>query len=76
MYGRQFSAEKWEETLPATTYGIEKYLGMGDNLAREHYLTLDKTAKGCISCGHCDSRCPFHVRQSERMKMICAAFGI
>lgn len=28
-YGRQFSAEKWEETLPATVYGIEKYLGSG-----------------------------------------------
>ncbi|MCD8083500.1 MAG: ATP-dependent RecD-like DNA helicase [Clostridiales bacterium] len=28
-YGRQFSAQKWEETLPATTYGIEKYLGSG-----------------------------------------------
>ena len=26
---RQFSAEKWEETLPATTYVIEKYLGSG-----------------------------------------------
>lgn len=28
-YGRQFFAEKWEETLPATVYGIEKYLGSG-----------------------------------------------
>ncbi|MDO4453190.1 MAG: ATP-dependent RecD-like DNA helicase [Eubacteriales bacterium] len=28
-YGRQFSAEKVEETLPATVYGIEKYLGSG-----------------------------------------------
>lgn len=28
-YGRQFSAEKWEETLPTTVYGIEKYLGSG-----------------------------------------------
>ena len=28
-YGRQFIAEKWEETLPATIYGIEKYLGSG-----------------------------------------------
>lgn len=28
-YGRQFMAEKWEETLPATVYGIEKYLGSG-----------------------------------------------
>ncbi len=28
-YGRQFSAEDWEETLPATVYGMEKYLGSG-----------------------------------------------
>ncbi|MBQ4522933.1 MAG: ATP-dependent RecD-like DNA helicase [Lachnospiraceae bacterium] len=28
-YGRQFMAEKWEETMPATIYGIEKYLGSG-----------------------------------------------
>lgn len=28
-YGRQFLAEKWEETMPATIYGIEKYLGSG-----------------------------------------------
>ncbi len=28
-YGQQFMAEKWEETLPATVYGMEKYLGSG-----------------------------------------------
>lgn len=28
-YGRQFSAQSWEETMPATIYGIEKYLGSG-----------------------------------------------
>ncbi|MFV0466904.1 MAG: ATP-dependent RecD-like DNA helicase [Lachnospiraceae bacterium] len=28
-YGRQFMAESWEETLPATVYGMEKYLGSG-----------------------------------------------
>jgi len=28
-YGRQFQAERWEETVPATAYGIEKYLGSG-----------------------------------------------
>lgn len=28
-YGRQFIAEQWEETMPATLYGIEKYLGSG-----------------------------------------------
>jgi exodeoxyribonuclease V alpha subunit len=28
-YGRQFVAETWTETVPATLYGIEKYLGSG-----------------------------------------------
>lgn len=28
-YGRQFVAENWEETMPATVYGMEKYLGSG-----------------------------------------------
>lgn len=28
-YGRQLQVQKWEETLPATVYGIEKYLGSG-----------------------------------------------
>lgn len=28
-YGKQFIAETWEETLPATVFGIEKYLGSG-----------------------------------------------
>ncbi len=28
-YGKQFSAWSWEETLPATVFGIEKYLGSG-----------------------------------------------
>ena len=28
-YGRQLSVEAWEETLPATVFGIEKYLGSG-----------------------------------------------
>ena len=28
-YGRQFSVSTWEESIPATVYGIEKYLGSG-----------------------------------------------
>lgn len=28
-YGRQFVVESWQEVLPATIYGIEKYLGSG-----------------------------------------------
>ncbi len=57
---------------------INKYYDLamqGDNLAREHYLTLEKRAGDCIGCGHCDSRCPFHVAQSRRMQDILAYFG-
>ena len=28
-YGRQFVAQTWEEVMPATLYGMEKYLGSG-----------------------------------------------
>lgn len=28
-YGSQFVVQTWEEVMPATTYGIEKYLGSG-----------------------------------------------
>ena len=28
-YGQQFIVENWEEVMPATIYGIEKYLGSG-----------------------------------------------
>lgn len=57
---------------------INKYYDLamqGDKLAREHYLTLEKRAGDCIGCGHCDSRFPFHVAQSERMQSIRAYFG-
>ena len=40
-----------------------------------HYKTLGKNAADCIQCGHCDSRCPFYVRQSERMREIRAFMG-
>ncbi len=57
---------------------INKYYDLamlGDPLAREHYLSLEKKAGDCISCGHCDSRCPFHVAQSQRMQTILTEFG-
>ena len=40
-----------------------------------HYATLEKHASDCISCGHCDKRCPFHAVQTGRMKEIAAYFG-
>ncbi len=52
---------------------INKYYDLsklGDALAAEHYLTLEKTASDCVQCGHCNSRCPFHVDQMARMQEI------
>lgn len=57
---------------------INKYYDLaklGDVLAKEHYLTLEKTAEDCIGCGHCNSRCPFGVQQAERMQEIKEYFG-
>lgn len=57
---------------------INKYYDLallGDALAKEHYLTLEKKAGDCVQCGHCDGRCPFRVAQSERMQTIQAYFG-
>ena len=57
---------------------INKYYDLsklGDVLAKEHYLTLEKTATDCIACGHCNSRCPFSVDQMGRMQEIKGYFG-
>lgn len=57
---------------------INKYYDLslqGDVLAKDHYLTLEKTASDCLACGHCNSRCPFHVTQQERMEEISSYFG-
>ena len=57
---------------------INKYYDLtllGDNLAKEHYLKLEKTVEKCVQCGHCNSRCPFHVDQMARMRTIRDYFG-
>ena len=57
---------------------INKYYDLakiGDAMAADHYAKLEKHASDCISCGHCDRRCPFHVAQSDRMKEIAEYFG-
>jgi len=48
---------------------------IGDDMAREHYLALRRTASACLSCGHVNSRCPFNVDQMSRMEEIAAYFG-
>lgn len=57
---------------------INKYYDLaklGDPLAKEHYLTLGKTADDCVQCGHCNKRCPFQVKQLQRMEEIRGYFG-
>ena len=57
---------------------INKYYDLsraGDALARDHYEQLEKHAEDCVQCGHCDSRCPFHVVQTDRMEEIRTYFG-
>ena len=57
---------------------INKYYDLaelGDPMAREHYLTLEKHASDCMNCGHCNRRCPFHVDQQNRMAEIREYFG-
>ena len=56
---------------------VNKYYDLakvGDALAEAHYRSLEKNAADCVGCGHCDSRCPFSVAQSERMREIRAFF--
>lgn len=57
---------------------INKYYDLakaGDRMAAQHYGSLARTASGCTACGHCDSRCPFGVQQSARMREIRDYFG-
>ena len=57
---------------------VNKYYDLalaGDHMAANHYEKLAVKADACIGCGHCDRRCPFHTRQSARMKEIEAYFG-
>ena len=52
---------------------INKYYDLarsGDALAADHYRNLSLQADACVSCGHCNRRCPFHVDQVARMAEI------
>jgi len=57
---------------------VNKYYDLartGDDMAADHYLHLAVGAEACIRCGHCEDRCPFHVKQESRMKEIAAYFA-
>lgn len=57
---------------------VNKYYDLaklGDELAVGHYKKLETKASACVQCGHCNSRCPFHVDQMARMAEIAEYFG-
>jgi predicted aldo/keto reductase-like oxidoreductase len=41
---------------------------------RAHYADLSAHASDCLRCGRCETRCPFHVRVTERMKQAAEIF--
>jgi len=57
---------------------INKYYDLaraGDEIAANHYTKLTIQADACLHCGHCDSRCPFGVKQIDRMEEIDRYFS-
>ncbi len=57
---------------------VNKYYDLalaGDTIAANHYTKLHTNADACLHCGHCESRCPFGVKQEARMETISAYFG-
>ena len=57
---------------------VNKYYDLavaGDSIAANHYTKLSVQADACLQCGHCESRCPFGVKQQSRMKEIAEYFA-
>ena len=57
---------------------VNKYYDLslaGDKMAHDHYDKLAVKADACLRCGHCDKRCPFKVKQQDKMKTIAEYFG-
>ena len=52
---------------------LERY-GLAD-WARERYATLSVKASGCVGCGACESRCPYHLPIREMLRRAASEFG-
>lgn len=56
---------------------VNKYYDLslaGDKMAANHYDKLAIKAGACLKCGHCDRRCPFKVKQQDKMNKIAEYF--
>ncbi len=57
---------------------VNKYYDLalaGDNIASDHYDKLKVKASACVQCGRCEKRCPFKVKQMDKMAQISRYFG-
>lgn len=57
---------------------VNKYYDLakiGDDFAKSHYEKLSIRADACVQCGHCESHCPFQVKQMARMEQIKSYFS-
>ncbi len=57
---------------------VNKYYDLalaGDQIAANHYTKLSVNSDACLQCGHCESRCPFGVKQKSRMEAISRYFN-
>lgn len=57
---------------------VNKYYDLslsGDKMAANHYDKLVVKADACIKCGRCDKRCPFKVKQQDKMSKISEYFA-
>ena len=57
---------------------VNKYYDLalaGDAIAANLYTKLSIKADVCLRCGHCESRCPFGVKQESRMEEIDRYFN-
>ncbi len=57
---------------------VNKYYDLakiGDEVAADHYEKMAVKADACLKCGHCNSACPFHVSQMNRMDVIDSFFS-
>ena len=68
--------ESAQQVTDRVSRGLEKVAADAAARGCERVGHLGMHASDCLHCGHCDSRCPFHVQQSARMEEIAAYFGV
>lgn len=61
MVNKLYDLAAMQDTIPASI--------------RAHYDALEHKASECIGCGGCESRCPFHVKVTQRMEKTTAILG-